>query len=673
MTQTTNDRVADEAPRSGHAVERLAHRLDRTLDELAEAPAFARSRYQTEVFQVAEALLGSYDGLTALAERAPRFDGAGVFADGPWEHAGRLQAPLVSGGLAASGVYPVVETLSELRMLAIARGRIDHGEVSAADATAFLQETMALNLGYLFPAQTEQERREAGPFHESNVRLFQLLAEELGLASLRREVVDEIEKVCAQRPVMTRRVRRMIDMAGRIPDDDSDDCTPRLARFRRAVSGPTPLSAECPDAVDYRAALRALAVDALAVEAHGFADSVADTGLVAPQHAVLVRHLRSQHADLLPAALGLNDMGTAQMQEHVEFSHRLIRVAIHPSTAQSIYGLSRLLERGMLSDSATAGGLERLIDLDMQPDVRRALLAQRQGSDGVTANALLLAGMLSVLGQPLGIGQGHNPTCQSARGLSLWAQHAPSYLLQLTVSAARDGSVEMPFDGQPLRSDELAEGLAPRLDPDLDAVSLVLVPHLDRLYAEMMRRVALRPEDGHKWVNPALYGRWVSTGFATAFADLAQTTVSGFEDFVRRFYATHHPAYNDGMSLIYPNPVGLCVTNAHGDYLGPHAVSIQRVDEGDDGGLRVYFYNPNNEGRQDWGHGVQPTIEGHGEVRGESSLPFGDFAARLYAFHYNPNEEGDAWAVPKADIAAIEAAARGTWGKAFTWIDGGTA
>ena len=140
-----------------------------------------------------------------------------------------------------------------------------------------------------------------------------------------------------------------------------------------------------------------------------------------------------------------------------------------------------------------------------------------------------------------------------------------------------------------------------------------------------------------------------------------------FEDFVRRFYATHHPAFNDGHELIYPNPVGLFVTNTHADLLGLHAVSLQRIKEDGDGVLRAYFFNPNNEGRQDWGQGIKPSIQGHGELEGESSLPFLEFVSRLYAFHFNPYEEGDAFAVPQGTVEQVTELARTSWGKAYTW------
>lgn len=52
---------------------------------------------------------------------------------------------------------------------------------------------------------------------------------------------------------------------------------------------------------------------------------------------------------------------------------------------------------------------------------------------------------------------------------------------------------------------------------------------------------------------------------------------------------------------------------------------------------------------------------------GESSLPFEHFASRLYAFHYNPFEEGDAYAVPTEIVQRLEQEARESWGRSYTW------
>lgn len=662
--------AGEQTPASEGVIERLATRLDRALEAVKDAKAFAKSTYQTDIFQIAETLMGSEQGLRALYSRAHRFDECGVFDGGAWADPSKLQAPLVAGSLKGTGVYPVVETLSDLRMLAIAKGRVDKPLVQPEEASNFLEEAMALNLEYLFPGDTEQERIEAGIHRDSNIRLFKLLAEELSLSSLLDDVLAEIEQICAQRPIMTAGVRRMIEMARRIPPGSSEpERDEKLTRYRRAVTGPSVESQRHPKLSDYRQVLRTLDDPALVAEAESFAESMSETGLVSQHHAVFLRFAGAHRPEFLATALALNDAGAAELEANLDFARKIIKVAILPSIAQGIYGLRGVLRRGLISRQEVSAGLSRIVEIDLQTDVRRRLLGRRTQRDGVTANSILLAGTLSVLGQPLGVGQGLNPTCQAARGISLWAQHAPGMLLELIISAARDGHVQLSFDGARIDSSKLLGGLAQRLDPDLDPVSLVLVPHLDRLYDELMKRVALRPGDGHKWVNPALYGRWVPTGFASVFSDVAQTTVADYEDFVRRFFATHHPAYNDGHPLMYPNPVGICVTNGHGDYLGPHAVSLQRIGEDPQSTLRAYFFNPNNEGRQDWGHGIRPSIRGHGEEEGESSLPFHEFVARLYAFHYNPYEEGDAYAVPEEEVKEIEAMARRTWGRAFIWAD----
>lgn len=655
---------ANQAP----IIASLGDKLDHMLDKLGGAKPFAKSGYQTDVFQVAEVLVGSEEGMRSLYNRAGRFEETGLFAGGAWENPAKLQPPLVVGSLKSMGVYPIVEILSELRMLAIAEERATHPSVGAEDAMQFLQEVMALNLEYVFPADTEEDRIHGGPHRDSAVRLFGLLADKIGLAFLREKVVSELEQIAAQRPIVTTRIRRMIEMAERIPrQEGAEAIDAKLARFVEAVSTPSALSKEHGGLTNYRQALFDSDPDVLRAEASSFVAAMTETGLVAPQYAVLLRHVAARHPEVLKDCLGLSETGEAEFQNHAEFVRQLIKVAIFPGTCQCILGTRNVFSGGLLSRQEVAAGLERLVNLDLLPEVRRSLLASRDKRDGVSANSILLAGALAVLGQPLGIGQGRNPTCQAARGISLWAQCNPAFLLELVISAARDGIVEFPFDGNPVRSNHHA-AFGQGLDLQLDPVSIVLVPHLDRIYADMMKLVALRPEDGHRWVNPAFYGRWVPTGFASVFPDASMTVITEYADFVRRFFATHHPAYNDGHKLMYPNPVGIFVTNGHGDYLGPHAVSIQRIAEGPDSDLRVYFFNPNNEGRQDWGLGVKPTVNGHGELEGESSLPFDDFVARLYAFHFNPYEEGDAYAVPADQISEIEQASRDSWGRAFRWM-----
>jgi hypothetical protein len=330
-----------------------------------------------------------------------------------------------------------------------------------------------------------------------------------------------------------------------------------------------------------------------------------------------------------------------------------------------VYGLSEVLNQSLLARAPVRTALRRMLTLEIHPDVEADILHSVDAD--LPARAVLLADTLSVLGQPLGVSQGWSPTCQSARGISLWSQFAPGKLLDMVVSVARSHRLEMRFEGATLDSSQLPAGLQTEPDHSLDAVSTVLVPHLDRIYNEMMRRAALRPDDPHKWVNPALYGQWIPTGFRSAFDPIAHAILD-FGGFVRTFYASHHPGFNGGHDLAYPSPVGLFVTSSRGELLGFHAVSLLRVaPHGPESAMRAYFLNPNAEGRQDWGHGVEPTVHGHGERPGESSLPFEQFVSRLYAFHYNAQTMGPLDEVDATEVEAVTEMARGTWGRTYAW------
>lgn len=648
-------------------LETLAERFDRALGELEEASSFAKARYQTPVFRTATDLLDHEDGIARVYAQAPRFDDAGVFHAGPWEDPAKLLPELVGVGLMGDGVYPSVEALSDLRVLAVAEGGVRHSTMDRDAAREFLRAAVAKNLHLMFPRATE-DRRVRPRVHARAERLFRFIADHVTLEGLREQVIEEIELLCAQRPIMTGKIRALLETAAELPADAGADQA-RIDVFSRAVGAATPGSREAPEPRDYRLWLQRADRDVLAEEARIFAASLAETGLGSPYHAVLLRRLQRAAPELLGRALGLDETGAAEFAKDPEFCGQLVRAAIFPITADSIYGLKALLERGLPSRTEVAGGLRRLIDLDIRPEVQDALLQRLPRDTGLSANSVLLAGAVSVLGQPLGVSQGNNPTCQAARGISLWSQHAPGLLLGMISNAARDGVVECDFEGQLLKSSEiLFEGRYDTASLELDAVSLVLVPHLDRLYFRMQQLAAYRGEDPHRWVNPALYGRWVHSQFVSA-VDALTGAVKSHGDFVRRFYATHHPDYNDGYELIYPNPVGIMVTNVHGLMLGPHAVSIQRIAVDPRGELRIYFFNPNDEGRQDWGHGVTPRVSGTGERHGESSLPFDQFVSRMYAFHYDPYEEGEVYAVPADLVRRVVAMARESWGRSYTWSD----
>lgn len=641
--------------------------FQQALDALNEAAPFAKPHYQPEFFRVATELLASEEGLARLRREAQHFETAGVFHATPWAAAGKLLPSLVGAGLRAEGAYGTTEILSELRILAIAAGECTNELMDAESATEFLRAVMGLNLDLLYGQDDTEEARVNSVGVTRARRILAMVAAESSQEGLLAHVVEEIEQRAAQRPIFVEGLLALIAHAERIPKGSLEaDVSSRLDAYVQASSVPTKLARESQSLSAYRDRIRAASAEERESEAKEMGTLLRSTGLSNGYHAVLLRAVR-RDLELTSLALGLSEAGRADASENFELLRTLVGAAIQPVTCDAIYGLAGMLDRALLSRPEVAAGIARLAELDLKSEVRATLLGRLPRNSGATANSVLVAGTLAMLGQPLGVGQGANPTCQAARGLSLWSLYAPGYLLELIVSACRFGTVEISFEGEPIASHLLEGGVADgTFTPNLDAISRILVPHLDRVYDHMMKLAGGRDEDAHKWVNPALYGRWVRNGFTCAI-DRSGTTFAGYEDFLRLFFATHHPSYGDDTELVYPNPVGIVVTDVHGTMLGFHAISIQRVAVDGAGDLRVYFFNPNNEGRQRWGRGVSPTVFGHDEVAGESSLPFAHFAAHLYAFHFNPYEVGDGYAVPDETIAELTDHVRTTWGEAFAW------
>lgn len=641
--------------------------FDEAADAFAAAAEVARPRHRPALLTSAERLLRDVDGVAHVYARTPDLVRARLFADTPWDRPERLVPTLVEGTLRAGGEASLLETFSELRMLAIAEGRLEHDDVTPGRARDFLEEVLVLSLDLAFPSGSEAERLAGEPTARRARALFDAILRHVPMDGVQRVLTREVAMIMHQRPIVTLRARTLLAFARDRFDLRRDARGDRdLLRFLDAVHGPTPLAQAHPDPAAYDRALASLDEAGLTAEAKAAGRSMRDTGLVAAQHAVLVRRV-ADRPKLLAVALQLGDAGRQQLREHHALVREIVGAAIHPETEQAVYGLAEVLNQGLLSRQPVRTALRRMMTLEMHPDVAADVLHSVDAD--LPAERILLADTLSVLGQPLGVSQGWSPTCQSARGISLWSRFAPGKLLDMVVSVARTHRLEMRFEGATLDSSLLPQGLQTQVDYTLDAVSTVLVPHLDRIYNEMMRRAAFRDDDPHKWVNPALYGQWIPTGFRSAF-DPVTHAIRDFGGFVRTFYASHHPAYNGGHDLAYPSPVGLFVTSARAELLGFHAVSLLRVAaDGPGGEMRAYFLNPNAEGRQDWGHGVEPRVHGCGERPGESSLPFGEFVSRLYAYHYNPATLGDPEAVEAGEVDRVTTAARGSWGEAYAWLD----
>jgi hypothetical protein len=555
-----------------------------------------------------------------------------------------------------------MEAVSELRMLAIATGEFAHPKISAVEARQFLSQVLATNLPMLFTSPSEAERhkqgRMAGPIRD----LFHHLGDGVGFEAILDRLVEEIWRILRQRPIQVDQVQHLITQIAVYrgdPDLDLGTAGQGMDRLISSLFGTTEACREDPGVEVYRSRLEAMDAAGLQYEAAGFARAMHDTGLVSPYHAGLLRFLLSHGDYLIAEALGLSSTGRDCMLRYYDLVRRLIEEAVHPETAQCIYGLALLLDRGLLYQHPVAPALWRQMALPLSPYAQERLILAYGSTP--SPEARLLAGTLSMLGLPLGVGQGDNPTCQSARALSMWAYNDPDYLLQVLVSAARDDEVIMHFEGQAISSRESAGGVATKLPIDLDPVSLLVVPHLDRIYAEMGRRCIERPGDPHRWVNPEFHGWWAGRGFAIN-VDVATGKLIDLDDFLRHFYASYHPDYNGDQPLIHPQPAGVAVTDSAARYIGWHAITILRVNPDPQDVMRVYFYNPNNDSGQDWGDGVVVSTAGNGEKFGEGSLPFEQFASRIYIYHYDPFERGAPGRVPAEDIDRVIGYIHRSWG-----------
>ncbi|WP_051342968.1 hypothetical protein [Pseudonocardia spinosispora] len=658
LNTTSSDTGTDDAA----LTKRLAA-LDDATRAMSETREFGKHLKLSLVLNSLRRVLLQPGGCGAIRSRAAALEEAGLFLGTDWASPEILVPALSGAGLrSAESDTVVLEAVSELRMLAIAIGEYEHPKVSADDAHQFLSQVLAMNLPLLFTPPSEAERTQQGRMAQLTRDLFHHLSEKVGYESILDRLVEEIWRILRQRPIQVDQVQHMITQIAIYrgdPDVDMGSAGQGVDRLTSSLFGTTDACREDPGVEVYRSRLEAMDASALQYEAAGFARAMHDTGLVSPYHAQLLRFLLEESDYLVAEALGLSSTGRDCMLRYHKLVRRLIDEAVHPHTAQCIYGLALLLDRGILYQPPVEPALWRQIALPLSEHATERLTL----AYGTTPapGARLLAGVLSMLGLPLGVGQGDNPTCQSARALSMWAYNDPDYLLGMVVSAARDDEITMHFEGQPISSRDSLSGVATSLPTDLDPVSLLVVPHLDRIYAEMGRRCADRAGDPHRWVNPEFHGWWSGRGFQIN-VDVPTGNLVDLDEFLRHFYASYHPSYNGDQPLIHPQPAGIAVTDSAARYVGWHAITILRVNLDPQDVIRVYFYNPNNDSGQDWGDGVVVSTAGHGERFGEGSLPFEQFASRLYIYHFDPFERGNPERVPTEDIDRVIGYIQRSWG-----------
>jgi len=653
--------------------ERVHRHFDEGLAELKSATPLTKKEKAAKLASQIDILSRTDQGLDYLFKHCLELEEAGIFDDTAWADPNKQVPLLVKGTLLAGHPSSTFEILSELRMLAYALGKNGTRSVSTADARGFLEEVVVHNLDFALDELNEETRSKLTPQERKKVvQHFRFLLDNANLSGIKEKLGEEIEMVCAQRPIVTRSVRDLIrTVYYKMELDGSNESDLKLIYYINAIYCPGPLAEAYPNLSDYAAVLASSELKTLEREAKHLGTYLHDTGLTNPYLAVFLLFVLEKQPGLVPTLLNLNRRGEAEWKRYREYASNLAREVFGPENHLGIYGLKQMFERGLFSRRPVRSGITNLKLINIHPSVeRRIKKSVSKPSDHVSAKAHLLGALIGILGQPLGIGQGNNATCQSARGISMWAQHAPAKLINMITTVATANNLIMRFENQDLESIKLGKGLVENLDHALDAVSVILVPHLDKVYNEMMRRAAGRGEDPHKWVNPAMYGHWIPLGFASAYSYLTNS-VQDFEGFVRLFYATFHPLHNGGREMVYPIPVGIFITSSRAELLGFHAVSLLRVAKDEaTGEYRCYFLNPNNEGRQDWGQDIRPTVYGHGEKHGESSLPFDHFVARTYAYNYNTLHQSEEMKkVPTNLVNQIISLARDSWGKGYHWSD----
>ncbi|KJS08062.1 MAG: hypothetical protein VR73_07130 [Gammaproteobacteria bacterium BRH_c0] len=637
----------------------LEIQLDNAIARLDEARSFAKPALSGRVLDICKRALMSADSVDLVYDRIAALERSGIFDGSDWATPEILQPLLAANTLRMGNRHTVIlECLSQLRFLAVARGDYFHPSVSSEHAQHFLSQVLALNLNLLFDSFGEAEREREAGLNEIARVVYLHLVEHIGYENIFDRVVDEVWRILAQRPIQVDTVKTVITQIA-VCMANPEMGTPRGGdRLVSALFNPSHGCREDPGFDAYMQRLQAMDEHAFQQEAGAFARAMHDTGLVSVYHTVFLRDINERRPDLLPAALGLSSTGREVLLCYQPLIQALIDKAIFPETAQGVYGLATLLERGILYHPAMAPALWRQLALPLSDATSEALT--RAFGNAHPAHVYLLAGVLNTLGQPLGVGQGNNPTCQAARAISMWSYNDPDYLLQVVAWAARDNEVVMHFEGQPVSSRQAVEGLAKGGVLDVDPVSLVVAPHLDRIYMAMGQLCMERGEDPHRRINPEFHGWWVGRGFHIA-VDVASGLLSEYETFLRYFYASYHPYYNGNQPVIHPQPAGIAVTNSAGRFVGWHAITLLRVALDQEDMMRAYFFNPNNDSGQDWGDDVIVSTSGHGERFGEASLPVQQFASRLYLFHYDSLEPGSPEKVPEEDIATIVAMARATW------------
>ena len=477
------------------ALDEIHIRFDESLEAFVKASPLTKAEKSLQLASLTDLLSRSVSGLEHMLRRVIELESAGFFKNTPWEDPTKQVPALVKGTLMSGHPHSSTEILSELRMLAYAMGKPGTSNISAIDAQAFLEEVIVHNLEFAFDELTEESRaRLTQQERRKVVSFFQFLLNNAELTGIKSKLALEMKMVCAQRPIVTSGVRGLIQTVYQKMELDEHDPQDReLQYYVNAVYFPGDLVVKYPNYSKYKEVLSKADPDTIEAEVEQMGKYLHETGLTNPYLAMMLRYTIERRPDLVPLLLHLNRSGFSEWDKMQSFAGDLALFVFNEDNYRGIYGFKRMLERNLFSRRAVRAGLTNLKLINLHPQVeRRIIKSVPKSSVDIKAIQYLMGGVISILGQPIGIGQGNNATCQSARGISMWAQHSPAKLINMITTVATANNLIMRFEHQDLESMKLGKGLMESQDYSLDTVSVILVQHLDKIYNEMMRRAAGR-------------------------------------------------------------------------------------------------------------------------------------------------------------------------------------
>ncbi|MGB6035073.1 MAG: hypothetical protein WBG42_02310, partial [Cryomorphaceae bacterium] len=227
--------------------------FEECFDEYLEATPLTKPQKAQKLTSQIDLLSRTPQGLEYLYERSLDLEAAGLFDDSPWQNPAKQVHTLVRGTLLSGHPSSTFEIASELRILAYANGREGPSNYPAADAKKYLEEVVVQNLEFAFDELNEESRSKLTPQERKKVvNNFRFLMEKANLSGIKEKLVEEIQMVCAQRPIVTKTVRNLVQtIYQRMDLDETKEADQRLLYFISAIYAPGPLAEAYPKYEDY--------------------------------------------------------------------------------------------------------------------------------------------------------------------------------------------------------------------------------------------------------------------------------------------------------------------------------------------------------------------------------------------------------------------------------------